>query len=90
MDEKTDMYKVEGDGIWDDVEIGKAGCYMFELDEGNPHLKENEEDMKKRFNSNRDTALRLADYMIEYPEIPEDAEYYKAWKDEIKKMRFED
>ena len=66
FDEEENKYVIDCDGIYDDFEIGKAGCYRFEsFDE----TSDKDDWMRERFDANKELALRLADKLIEKSKI---------------------
>jgi len=46
-------------GVFDDIETGRAGCYLFE-----PAGKSEDDELKKNFESNRTLALSTIDYIF--------------------------
>lgn len=70
--------------IFDDCEVGAASCYLFA-----PITEEDyDEEMKNRFELNKELALKLVDWLIKVN--PEHADEFEGYKEKILKSTFED
>lgn len=77
-------------GIYDDFEIGLAGCYRFKVnDDADFDTK-----MKENFEHNKELALKVVNAILKKladgKGDDKDFAYYTHCKEEIESMRFED